>query len=68
MPTFQELPSGLFPITDRSPLALITPLASDRMTIIVSKCESGNVPVSVIDLDPAVIRHRFMQEVATRNA
>lgn len=43
-------------------------ILSERMTIIVSKCESGNVPVSVIELDPAVIRHRFMQEVARRNA
>ncbi len=43
-------------------------ILSEQMTIIVSKCESGNVPVSVIELDPAVIRHRFMQEVAKRNA
>ncbi len=43
-------------------------LASDQMTIIVCKCESGNVPVDVIELDPGVIRHRFMEEVAKRNA
>ena len=43
-------------------------LAAKRMTIIVSKCESGNVTVPVIDLDPVVIKHRFMQEVAARNS
>jgi sulfopyruvate decarboxylase subunit beta len=37
------------------------------MTIIVSKCESGNIPVPVIDIDPAVIRYRFMKEVEARN-
>ncbi|MBW8638471.1 hypothetical protein K1W69_14840 [Hoeflea sp. WL0058] len=42
-------------------------ILSEQMTIIVSKCESGNAPVCVIELDPAVIRHRFMQEVAARN-
>ncbi|MCV2868428.1 sulfopyruvate decarboxylase subunit beta [Defluviimonas sp. WL0002] len=43
-------------------------LDGGRMTVIVAKCDSGNVPVPVIDLDPAVIRHRFMQEVVRRNA
>jgi sulfopyruvate decarboxylase subunit beta len=38
------------------------------MTIIVSKCESGNIKVPVIDLDAPVIRHRFMEEVASRNS
>ncbi|MEZ5777487.1 MAG: sulfopyruvate decarboxylase subunit beta [Paracoccaceae bacterium] len=47
--------------------ALRAALASNQMTVIVAKCESGNVPVSVIDLDPGVIRHRFMAEVAKRN-
>ena len=47
--------------------ALKDALASDRMTVIVAKCQSGNVPVSVIELDPGVIRHRFMEEVARRN-
>jgi sulfopyruvate decarboxylase subunit beta len=42
-------------------------LDSDRMTIIVCKCESGNIPVPVIDMDPVVIKHRFMQEVSARN-
>ncbi len=42
-------------------------LDAGRMTVIVSKCRSGNVPVSVIELDPGVIRHRFMEEIARRN-
>jgi len=37
------------------------------MTIIVCKCESGNIKVPVIDMDPVVIKHRFMQEVRARN-
>ncbi|WP_299838547.1 sulfopyruvate decarboxylase subunit beta [uncultured Jannaschia sp.] len=36
-----------------------------RMTIIVCKCESGNVKVPVITKDPVVIRDRFMQAVAS---
>jgi len=43
-------------------------LASDKMTIIVAKCKSGNIPVPVIELDAPVIRHRFMEEVRRRNA
>lgn len=39
-------------------------LAGNKMTIIVSKCESGNIPVPVITLDPVVIRHRFMETVS----
>lgn len=35
-------------------------LASNRMTIIVCKCESGNVKVPVITMDPVTIRDRFM--------
>jgi sulfopyruvate decarboxylase subunit beta len=42
-------------------------LASDRMTVIVCSCESGNIKVPVIELDPVVIRHRFMTEVTARN-
>ena len=42
-------------------------LDSGQMTIIVCKCESGNIKVPVIDLDPVVIKHRFMQEVQARN-
>ncbi|MFT5506213.1 MAG: sulfopyruvate decarboxylase subunit beta [Gammaproteobacteria bacterium] len=43
-------------------------LDSNQMTIIVCKCESGNVKVPVIEMDPVVIRDRFMKEVAARNA
>jgi len=43
-------------------------LDSDKMTIIVSKCDSGNIKVPVIDIDAPVIRHRFMTEVSRRNA
>ena len=43
-------------------------LTSNQMTIIVCKCESGNIPVKVIDIDPVVIRDRFMKEVARRSA
>lgn len=42
-------------------------LASDKMTVIVCKCESGNIPVPVIELDAPVIRHRFMEEVKHKN-
>ena len=35
-----------------------------RMCVIVCKCESGNVPVPVITMDPVVIRDRFMKAVA----
>ena len=43
-------------------------LDGDDMTIIVSKCESGNIKVPAIDMDAPVIRHRFMTEVSRRNA
>ena len=43
-------------------------LDSNRMTIIVCKCESGNIKVPVITLDPVVIRDRFMKEIGRRNA
>jgi len=36
---------------------------SKQMTIIVVKCDSGNVKVPVITMDPVVIRHRFMEAV-----
>ena len=41
-------------------------LDSDRMTVIVAKCESGNVPVPVIEINPIMIRERFMAEVKAR--
>jgi sulfopyruvate decarboxylase subunit beta len=43
-------------------------LAGDRMTVIVCKCESGNIPVPVIEYDAPYIKHRFMEEVKRRNA
>ncbi len=46
-----------------TPKVLEQALASDKMTIIVSKCESGNVKVPVITMDPVVIRDRFMRTV-----
>ena len=36
---------------------------SDEMTVIVCKCDSGNIKLPVITLDPVVIRHRFMEAV-----
>jgi len=42
-------------------------LSSNKKTIIVSKCDSGNIPVGVIGLNSGVIRHRFMEEVAAIN-
>jgi len=38
-------------------------LDSNKMTIIVAKCESGNIKVPVITMDPVVIRDRFMKAV-----
>jgi len=38
-------------------------LDSNKMTIIVAKCESGNIKVPVITMDPVIIRDRFMKSV-----
>ena len=38
-------------------------LAADHATIIISKCESGNIKVPVIEHDPVMIKERFMAEV-----
>jgi sulfopyruvate decarboxylase subunit beta len=43
-------------------------LESNKMTIIVCKCESGNIPVPVIEYDAPVIKHRFMEVVRAKNA
>jgi len=40
-------------------------IAGDQMTIIVAKCDSGNIKVPVITMDPVAIRDRFMREVKT---
>lgn len=45
---------------------LETALAGEKMTIIVAKCESGNIKVPVITMDPVVIRNRFMETVASQ--
>ncbi|MBT8417513.1 MAG: sulfopyruvate decarboxylase subunit beta [Silicimonas sp.] len=37
---------------------------SKKMTIIVSKCDSGNIKLPVITMDPVVIKDRFMKAVA----
>lgn len=50
-----------------TPTAVQAALDGDKMTIIVSKCESGNIKVPVIEMDPVVIRDRFMKEVSARN-
>ena len=42
---------------------VIDAIASNKMTIIVSKCESGNIKVPVITKDPVTIRDRFMEAV-----
>ena len=51
-----------------TPTALKAALDGQQMTIIVSKCGSGNIKVPVINMDAPVIRDRFMREVARRNA
>jgi len=43
-------------------------IASQQMTVIVCKCESGNIEVPVITKDPVVIRDRFMKELQKQNA
>ena len=43
-------------------------IAGDKMTIIVCKCESGNIKVPVITKDPVVIRDRFMTAIREANA
>ena len=45
--------------------AMQAALAADHATIIISKCQSGNIPVPVIEHDPVMIKDRFMAEVAS---
>lgn len=45
---------------EETPQVIKDALASNKMTIIVCKCESGNVKVPVITMDPVTIRDRFM--------
>lgn len=46
-----------------TPAVLQAALGSDRMTVIVCKCDSGNIKLPVITKDPVVIRDRFMTAV-----
>lgn len=43
--------------------ALEAALASEKMTIMVVKCDSGNAKMPVITMDPVVIKDRFMKAV-----
>ena len=44
--------------------ALADALEAGKMTIIVSKCDSGNLKMPVIAMDPVEIRSRFMAAVS----
>ncbi|MEP0963077.1 MAG: sulfopyruvate decarboxylase subunit beta [Roseobacter sp.] len=46
-----------------TPEVLQKAIDSKKMTIIVSKCDSGNIKLPVITMDPVVIRDRFMKAV-----
>ena len=39
---------------------------SKKMTVIVCKCDSGNIKLPVITMDPVVIRDRFMKAVSAK--
>ena len=45
---------------------LAAALKSNKMTIIVCKCQSGNITVPVIEMNPIMIRERFMEEINSR--
>ena len=47
---------------------LTAALESNRKTVIVCKCEPGNIDVPNIDLNPILIRERFMAEVVKANS
>ncbi|RYH08628.1 thiamine pyrophosphate-dependent enzyme [Tropicimonas sp. IMCC6043] len=49
---------------DQTPDILRNALAADRMTVIISRCDSGNRKCPVISMNPISIRERFMAEVA----
>jgi len=53
---------------EEAPSVVQQALDSKRMTVIVCKCESGNVKVPVITMDPVVIRDRFMRTIEARKA
>ncbi len=50
---------------EETAVALREAIAIRQKTVIVSKCESGNVSVPVIDIDPVTIKDRFVNTVAT---
>ncbi len=52
---------------EEAPATMQAALDSNEMTIIVCKCQSGNIPVPVIEKNPIMIRERFMEEVRSRN-
>ena len=45
--------------------ALQAAIDSKKMTVIVVKCDSGNIKLPVITMDPVVIRDRFMKAVVS---
>ncbi len=47
-----------------TPDNLAASIESRKMTILVSKCKPGNVPVPVIDMDPVVIADRFRHSLS----
>jgi sulfopyruvate decarboxylase subunit beta len=49
--------------TDLGPV-LQGAIDSKKMTVIVCKCDSGNIKLPVITMDPVIIRDRFMKAVA----
>ncbi len=53
---------------EQAAAAVQAALEAKEMTIIVCKCESGNITVPVIEKDPVVIRERFMNEIRARNS
>jgi len=48
---------------ENTPEVLQQALQENKMTVIVCKCESGNIKAPVIRMDPVVIRVRFMEAV-----
>jgi len=50
---------------EEAPATLQAAIDSQRQTVIVCKCQSGNIKVPVITMDPVVIRDRFMKAVAS---
>lgn len=49
---------------NEAPATLQKAIDGKKMTVIVCKCESGNIKVPVITMDPVAIRDRFMKAIA----